>query len=163
MSEGSSQSGPVLHPNLAAMAASYDLVIAEMEARRLTPAAARARIGALEARDDQGVRWSIDPDTGQFLRKTAFGDVEFDTPPSSGVMTATGFTYSSTSRDDDPRLRMNVFAAGAPSVPLGDVPVNQSNPSGGRTAATYRAVLVAAAVIAVLIVVLLVITTVTSP
>lgn len=124
-SDNSSPSGSSLHPNLAALAASYDRIIAEMDARRLTPSAARARISALEARDDQGVRWSIDPDSGLFVRLTAFGDVEYDTPPATGVMTPTGFTYSSEIRDDDPRLNMKVTPTGPSSVPLGNAEILQ--------------------------------------
>lgn len=107
-----------LHPNLARLAAAYDRIIEQMEAGQLTAVNARARIAQLEARDDQGVRWSIDPDSGQFVRKTAFGEVEFDSPPRFGVMTADAYDYTGVSGDDDPNTRIELYAAptvGAPS------------------------------------------------
>lgn len=79
---------PTLHPNLAKIAAAYDDIIERSSRRQITPSQARSLIAQLEARDDDGVRWSIDPDSGQWVRKTAFGDAEFDAaPPTSGYRT----------------------------------------------------------------------------
>lgn len=96
-----------LHPNLARLAAQYDSIIDDMDAGRLTPAQARTQISQLETRDDHGIRWSIDPDTGEFIRKSAFGDLEYDTPPTSGVLTHDPFTLNNEFRDDDPNLRLS--------------------------------------------------------
>lgn len=95
-----------LHPNLARLAAAYDAIIGQMDCNQLTAVQARARISQLEARDDQGVRWSIDPDTGQFIRKTAFGDSEYDTPPKWGVQTDDAFSYTSDPLVENPNLRL---------------------------------------------------------
>lgn len=117
----------LLHPNLAVLAADYDNIIESLRTHRMSASDARAAVTALEARDDFGIRWSIDPDSGRFVRKTAFGDLEFDTPPSHGVATPTGFTYSPTVSDDDPRLRMSVFALGAAQIPLHDHDVSATH------------------------------------
>ena len=86
-----------LHPNLARIAAAYDSILEQMERQQITVPGARAKIAQLEARDDQGVIWSIDPDSGAFVRKTAFGDMEFDTPPSHVAAENTSMTRSSVS------------------------------------------------------------------
>ena len=66
---------PTLHPNLAKLAAAYDEILDRIARGQVTSVAARAEIAQLEARDDQGVRWNIDPDTGEWVRKTALGEV----------------------------------------------------------------------------------------
>jgi len=129
-----------LHPNLARIAAAYDRIIDQMEAHQLSVPAAREQIRELEARDDAGVRWSIDPDTGQFMRKTVFGGLEFDTPPTSGVMTFDAFSFSPQSRDDDPSLRVTYTPVDTPSTA-------QPQPS-SRTRAGVVALRVAAAALA---------------
>ena len=106
-----------LHPNIARMAAAYDQVIAQMSRGQLTGAQARAKIDQLEARDDQGVRWSVDPDTGQYVRKTLMGDTQYDTPPVVGYQTPDAFSYSATSGTAiDPNLNLELYAA-APEPP----------------------------------------------
>lgn len=96
-----------LHPNLAKIAAAYDEIVGRVQRNMTTPAAARTEISQLEARDDEGVRWSIDPDSGQWVRKTAFGDVEFDpNPPTSGYATADPFDLGSTSPVFNPASRL---------------------------------------------------------
>lgn len=101
-----------LHPNIARIAASYDMIIEQMTQGRLTPAQARAQIEQLEARDDQGVRWSIDPDTGEWIRKTLMGDTQFDTPPAYGYATDDAYSYSSTRGSEfDPNMRVEMFNA----------------------------------------------------
>ena len=59
---------PTLHPNLAKLAAAYDEILDRIARGQVTSVAARAEIAQLEARDDQGVRWNIDPDTGEWVR-----------------------------------------------------------------------------------------------
>lgn len=96
-----------LHPNLARIAAVYDGILDQLEHKQLTVPAARAKIAQLEARDDQGTIWSIDPDSGAFVRKTAFGDMEFDTPPSFGVRTEDAFDYSTNPLVTNPNHRLS--------------------------------------------------------
>lgn len=100
-----------LHPNLARIAAAYDHIIEQMANRLLTPVQARAQIEQLEARDDQGIRWSIDADSGRFVRKTLMGDTHFDTPPTSGYQTDDAYSYSATrGGESDPNMRMEMYA-----------------------------------------------------
>jgi hypothetical protein len=120
---------PTLHPNLAKLAAAYDMILERLDRQQVTPIAARAEIAQLEARDDAGVRWSIDPDSGEWIRKTAFGDVEFDPrPPVSGYMTPDAFDYTQTPEVFDPTSRLSM------------APVNDSLNAGpsGLSGATRR-------------------------
>ena len=80
-----------LHPNLARIAVRYDQIVLEMQAGAVNAEKARQLIYQLEARDDHGVRWSIDPASGQFLRRTAFGELVPDTPPTSVLTLKTVF------------------------------------------------------------------------
>lgn len=74
-----------LHPNLARIAAAYDDVMHNFRAGRLTPAEARRRVLTLVARDDQGLEWSINPDSGKWQYRSHFGDLTEATPPAYGV------------------------------------------------------------------------------
>lgn len=78
-----------LHPNLARIAAAYDEVQARASRGEISAVQARAEIMHLVARDDEGVLWSIDPSSGQWLRRTISGTLTPDTPPSYGVATPT--------------------------------------------------------------------------
>lgn len=78
-----------LHPNLARVAAAYDEVLLEFQQGRIVPSEARRRILALVARDDNGLEWSIDPDTGRWRYKSHFGGYTLGDPPGYGVLTAT--------------------------------------------------------------------------
>lgn len=98
---------PTLHPNLAKIAAAYDEIIERLGRGMLTPAVAREHIAQLEARDDEGARWSIDPDTGAWVRKTAFGDTEYDTaPPTHGYATADAFDLTPNAAGFNPADRL---------------------------------------------------------
>lgn len=106
-----------LHPNIARIAAAYDMIIDRMSSGQLTPTQARAQVEQLEARDDQGVRWSIDPDSGLFIRKTLMGDTQFDTPPVYGVQTDDAYSYSQTRGSaQDPNTRVEMFNAPDPRL-----------------------------------------------
>jgi hypothetical protein len=111
-----------LHPNIARIAAAYDIILEELSSRQISVAAARAKIAQLEARDDDGTRWSIDPDSGQFVRKTALGAEEYDTPPRVGYQTHDAFSYTNPNphvprspgqgpRVEDPNSRLEMFTA----------------------------------------------------
>lgn len=83
-----------LHPNLARLAAQYDEILRQFSVRQLDPATARNKIRALHARDDEGVVWSIDADTGAWMRRTRTGDWVEGTPPTSGLATPTAHDFS---------------------------------------------------------------------
>lgn len=78
-----------LHPNLARIGAAYDRVQARAARGEITAAQARAEIMHLVARDDEGVLWSIDASTGNWMRRTITGELVQDTPPTYGVATPT--------------------------------------------------------------------------
>ena len=78
-----------LHPNLARLAAAYDDITQRFARGQLTATQANSAIMALVARDDEGVHWSIDPSSGDWLRRTRTGDLVPGTPPSYGVATPT--------------------------------------------------------------------------
>lgn len=78
-----------LHPNLARLAAAYDDVMERYQRRMLTAGQARDRILALVARDDNGVQWSISPDSGRWQYRNARGDLVDGEPPAFGVATHT--------------------------------------------------------------------------
>jgi len=94
-----------LHPNLARIAAAYDDVMTDFRAGRITPAEARRRVLTLIARDDNGLEWSIDPDTGGWQYRNQFGEMASANPPAYGVA---GFTPGDLGggRRDDPRVRL---------------------------------------------------------
>ncbi len=78
-----------LHPNLARLAAAYDEIFTRWSRGQIDAAAARQEISALVARDDDGILWSIDPESGAWLRRTLGGDLVPGTPPSYGMATPT--------------------------------------------------------------------------
>lgn len=71
-----------LHPNLAKLAAAYDEIFLRWSCGQIDAAEARMEILALQARDDDGILWSIDPESGAWLRRTLGGELVRDTPPS---------------------------------------------------------------------------------
>lgn len=78
-----------LHPNLARLAAAYDDIFVRWSRGTIDAAQARVEIGALVARDDDGILWSIDPDSGQWLRRTVSGSLIPSEPPTYGLATPT--------------------------------------------------------------------------
>lgn len=103
---------PTLHPNLASLASSYDEILRELAAGRINTAQARSAIAQLQARDDQGIRWSIDPDTGAWVRVTALGDLEFDdSPPASGYRTADAFDFGAHPAAFNPNDQVHLTSA----------------------------------------------------
>ena len=78
-----------LHPNLARIAARYDEIIKMHANRQLTSTQARSMIDKLAARDDLGVEWSIDPDSGEWRYRSKDGLFLHATPPSWGLASAT--------------------------------------------------------------------------
>jgi hypothetical protein len=80
-----------LHPNLARIAAAYDAIRERFGAGLLTAQQAKAEIAALAARDDNGVVWSIDPDSGEWHYKTHDGRLRPGTPPTWGYATPSAY------------------------------------------------------------------------
>lgn len=99
---------PTLHPNLARVAAAYDEIVDRMSRNVISPAQAFSEIAQLEARDDQGVRWSIDPQSGDWVRKTFTGDQQYDTPPTHGYATPDAFAYNPDSAAYNPNLQIQL-------------------------------------------------------
>lgn len=88
-----------LHPNLAKLAANYDEIIERYANGTLGAVAAQREIAALVARDDEGILWSIDPTTGDWLRKTRSGELVPGEPPAYGLETATPHDISGARRN----------------------------------------------------------------
>lgn len=99
------------HPALARMAAQYDEVMMELRSGLLSDAEARRKVVMLVARDDVGVEWSIDPDTGSWRFRNQSGGFSYASPPALGSM---------------PKLPSDVgssgFRAGSDRVSMFEVP-----------------------------------------
>jgi len=91
-----------LHPNLAKLAAAYDEIFLRWSRGQIDAAEARMEILALQARDDDGILWSIDPESGAWLRRTLGGELVRDTPPSYGLATPTPHDLSNNPQAFDP-------------------------------------------------------------
>jgi hypothetical protein len=83
-----------LHPNLARIAATYDEIFRRYANGAISAAKARSEIAALVARDDEGTSWSIDPDSGDWLRRSRSGKLVKAEPPSFGLVTPTAHDVS---------------------------------------------------------------------
>lgn len=91
-----------LHPNLARLAAAYDEIFTRWSRGQIDAAAARQEIAALVARDDDGILWSIDPESGAWLRRTLSGELVQGTPPSYGLATPTPHDLSQNASSFNP-------------------------------------------------------------
>lgn len=96
-----------LHPNLARIAASYDEVVLAFQQGHINPAEARRRLLALVARDDTGVEWSIDPDSGRWRYRNRWGSYEEAEPPAFGMASPTPMDLGAHNRDLDERLSLH--------------------------------------------------------
>jgi hypothetical protein len=90
-----------LHPNLARIAAAYDEVMQSHRSGLLPANEARRRVLTLIARDDSGLEWSINPDTGQWQYRTQFGAQVEANPPAYGVASFSPADLGSGSVNDD--------------------------------------------------------------
>jgi hypothetical protein len=104
-----------LHPNLARLAADYDDIIADFSRSSISVTEARARIRTLVARDDEGVQWSIDPDTADWYFKDRHGNLQKGTPPSYGHASPNPYSIS----------RPGLQTAGDPDRNIVFAPVNE--------------------------------------
>jgi hypothetical protein len=105
-----------LHPNLARIAASYDLIVERFRRGEFSAQEADTHIRALVARDDDGVVWSIDPSSGAWLRETVAGEQVQDTPPAYGVVTVTPFDVSDPQGVYNPDHRVRFAAVDEPRL-----------------------------------------------
>lgn len=94
-----------LHPNLARIAAEYDEIVLQAQIGHITPEQANARISRLIAKDDQGLDWSINPTTGNWVYKNSKGELVEAFPPEYGFTSPTPKDIGSpTEKDFDSRL-----------------------------------------------------------
>lgn len=96
-----------LHPNLARLAAAYDEIIERFSNRQLSPTQARSEIMRLIARDDNGVQWSIDPDSGEWRYRNFSGDLVVSDPPAYGLSTPTAHEFSRNPNAFNPDSRID--------------------------------------------------------
>ena len=78
-----------LHPNLARIAAAYDQLTLSCSRGEVDLASVHTRIAELVARDDEGVMWRLDPESGGWLRATLSGTWVPGSPPTWGLATPT--------------------------------------------------------------------------
>jgi hypothetical protein len=84
-----------LHPNLARIAARYDEIATEVISGRISAVEGRRRIEALVAKDDNGVEWSIDVETGTWQYRALDGRSVPADPPMWGMASATPRDFGS--------------------------------------------------------------------
>ena len=84
-----------LHPNLARIAARYDELAAEVASGRISSLEGRRRIEALVAKDDNGVEWFIDAETGTWRYRALDGRSVPADPPMWGMASATPRDFGS--------------------------------------------------------------------
>jgi hypothetical protein len=144
-----------LHPNLARLAAAYDDVMERYAHRQLSPQQARDQILALVARDDNGVVWSISPDTGRWQYRNSHNELVAAEPPAYGFASLTAHDLTTASDAYDPDARISFYEVDdnllhAPGSLLGSTRVApRSGLPIGKVAAALvtMAVIVAAAVL----------------
>ncbi|MCP4792079.1 MAG: hypothetical protein GY882_01890 [Actinomycetia bacterium] len=65
------------HPELARLIADYEAILARHNAGTLTQDAALAALAAMWVSDGVGYEWSIDPQSGRYIRRVPGADAEF--------------------------------------------------------------------------------------
>lgn len=83
-----------LHPTLARLAADYDRIVERWARQEITSREARASITSLVGRDDEGVLWSIDPDTAEWRYRDISGAWRPGSPPAYGYPSPNPHTIS---------------------------------------------------------------------
>lgn len=148
-----------LHPNLAKLAAAYDDIFLRWSRGQIDAAMARGEILSLQARDDDGILWSIDPESGAWLRRTLGGDFVQDTPPSYGLATPTPHDLSNNPQAFDPGSVVNMQRVDdeilyAPSTLTGSTRrIGRAiEPDTDKTFATWQYAAVAAVFVAIYLV-----------
>lgn len=107
-----------LHPNLAKSAAAYDELHERLERGQVSSSAAIKEAAELIARDDEGVRWRIDPTVGGWTRETLDGAWVVDTPPSYGLATTTPHDLTPNSRAFHPERYVELGGVDEETRPL---------------------------------------------
>ncbi len=90
-----------LHPNLQKLAAAYRQLHHRWASGELDATETRQRIAALVARDDQGVQWRLDPNTGEWERQLHDGSWQQTNPPTYGLPTLSAADVSTSGTDED--------------------------------------------------------------
>lgn len=78
-----------LHPNLALLQTEYDRIIRAAADGHLPQTEALRQAGRLWQRDDQGVAWRINPETGRWEFRRVDGEWAQGVPPAYGTYSAT--------------------------------------------------------------------------
>lgn len=99
-----------LHPNLARIAVEYDDARTRCLQRRISEVQFRREVEALVARDDEGVQWSIDPHTGQWVYLDRRGERVPGTPPAAGVVTPSAYDLTRDRSTANPDSQLMVEA-----------------------------------------------------
>lgn len=132
------------HPEIARLAAQHDEIIRQMRAGMLTDSEARRRVVMLTARDDAGVEWSIDPDTGAWRFKNSVGVMSYAEPPRLGFdRTQPEREGSARRRDGWDRVRLHEVPEHLSPRTL---PEDQDKPASGRFRAPMYVSMAAVAV-----------------
>lgn len=111
--------GASMHPNLARIAAAYDQICEAFAAGLIDADMAQDRIRALAARDDNGVVWTIDPATGDWLYRTVDGQLVVGTPPMYGFATPNAHDVTRNSVVANPSDRLTHIAVDDSLTPPG--------------------------------------------
>lgn len=90
-----------LHPELARVAVLYQSLIQDHLSGRIDSNTATVRARELVARDDNGVRWTINPRDGGWLREDRNGTWVPAEPPTSGIAQLSPWELSQTRNPDD--------------------------------------------------------------
>jgi hypothetical protein len=145
-----------LNPNLARIAAAYDDVMASYRAGQLGPQEARRRVLALVARDDTGLEWSINPDSGRWQYRSQFGEYVQAEPPSYGVAQFTPADLGAGRGDDDrvTLIEIDQSALVSPGQLRGQTLLVGDRRDGTSGPGKLRLALIAGAVVAAVTVVL---------
>jgi len=123
-----------LHPNLARLAAAYDQIVEEHRSRKISSREARGRISALMGRDDTGLLWAINPDSGKWSFRNLRGDLVEAEPPRFGIASPKPSDIGSSSQDDlDARLTFFEVDPTTFKIPYAD----GNNPA-GRMSGSFR-------------------------
>lgn len=151
-----------LHPGLARIAATYDQVVLDFQQGRIGAPEARRRILALVARDDNGIEWSIDPDTGHWRYRSTWGDYLPGEPPAYGVRPLSPSALGSGEPSAiDARLSLHEVELSllAPSTGLAGSTIVQRTQRTRRLAIPARQIAGALLVLAVALLVVIAVTT----
>ena len=94
-----------LHPNLGRLAAAYDQIVEDHRCNKISSREARGLIATLICRDDTGLLWAINPDSGKWSFRNLRGDLVEAEPPRYGIASAKPSDLDDRTKNDfDDRL-----------------------------------------------------------